>query len=244
MKSSRKPISRHREDPDPHDQRLGAERQAFADVRGEPAAERGADDRDAAHRRRALLGHVVLGAAILLAEDRLAEPTGAEQRDQRPRWRTARSRPDTMPAIMTAITWPLRSSGSAELEQDRTGDLTVVERQHLVADELIRLVALAGDDHHVARLGERDPQPDRRGAVGFDLDAVTVAVADPRQDLVDDRPSDPRSAGCPTSRPRLCAIASSNIFAASESASNVPSPSTTSTVTPRPLISHASRSTH
>ena len=53
-----------------------------ADVGDEPAAEGGDDDGDAAHRRRALLGHVVLGAAVLLAEDRLAEAAGAEHVDQ------------------------------------------------------------------------------------------------------------------------------------------------------------------
>ena len=43
-----------------------------------------AEDGDAPHRRRALLGHVVLGPTILLAEDGLAEAAGAEQADQRP----------------------------------------------------------------------------------------------------------------------------------------------------------------
>ena len=48
-------------------------------------AEGGDDDGDAAHRRRALLGHVVLGSAVLLAEDRLAETAGAEHVDQHAR---------------------------------------------------------------------------------------------------------------------------------------------------------------
>ena len=68
------------EDADPHDQRLVGERQAAPDVGDEPADERGDDDGDAAHRRRALLGHVVLGAAVLLAEDRLAEARGCGTR--------------------------------------------------------------------------------------------------------------------------------------------------------------------
>ena len=45
--------------------------------------------------------------------------------------------PATIPAIMTAI------NGGAP------NDDTVVERQHLITDRLCRLVALAGDDHHV-----------------------------------------------------------------------------------------------
>ena len=53
-----------------------------ADVGDGPADERRGDDGDPAHRRRALLGHVVLGAEVLLAEDRLAEATGPERRDQ------------------------------------------------------------------------------------------------------------------------------------------------------------------
>ena len=57
----------------------------FADVGGEPPGERSDEDGDATHRRRALLGHVVLRPAIFLAEDRLAEAAGAEQRDERPR---------------------------------------------------------------------------------------------------------------------------------------------------------------
>ena len=63
----------HHEDGGPHDQRLVGERQAVAHVGDDPADEGGDDDGDAAHRRRALLGHVVLGPAVLLAEDRLAE---------------------------------------------------------------------------------------------------------------------------------------------------------------------------
>ena len=110
----------------------------------------------------------------------------------RARVREQEMRPDTSPAIMTAITgtWPCTRLAFEDVPASSSridaGDLTVVEREHLVADELIRLVALAGDDHHVAGLGERDPEADRRGAVGFDLDAATVAVADPGQDLVDD----------------------------------------------------------
>ena len=61
-------------DADPHDQRLVRERQAAPHVGDDPADERGGDDGQPAHRRRALLRHVVLGAVIFLAEDRLAEP--------------------------------------------------------------------------------------------------------------------------------------------------------------------------
>ena len=64
---------------------LVGERQTLADVGDEPPGERRDDDGDATHRRRALLGHVVLRPVILLAEDRLAEAAGAEQRDERPR---------------------------------------------------------------------------------------------------------------------------------------------------------------
>jgi hypothetical protein len=72
----------HHEDRGPHDQRLVGERQAAPHVGHDPPAEGGDDDGDAAHRRRALLGHVVLRPAVLLAEDRLAQPAGAERRDQ------------------------------------------------------------------------------------------------------------------------------------------------------------------
>ena len=55
-----------------------------AHVGDHPADERRDDDGDAAHRRRALLDHVVLGPVILLAEDRLALAAGAEEGDQEP----------------------------------------------------------------------------------------------------------------------------------------------------------------
>ncbi len=77
------------------------------------------------------------------------------------------TRPATTPAIMTAIT------ARPPSDEDGAGDVAVVERQHSVADRLSRLVTLAGDDHDVARLGQRDRQLDRRRAVELDLDAAS-----------------------------------------------------------------------
>ena len=66
------PHQRHEQHADPDDHRLVRERKTSAEVGDDPADEGGDDDRDAAHRRRALLVHVVFGPVILLAEDRLA----------------------------------------------------------------------------------------------------------------------------------------------------------------------------
>ena len=62
------------------------------------------------------------------------------------------------------------------------GDFRVRERQLAVADLLIILVAFAGHQHHVARLGLGNCQFDRRGAIRLDH----VVAAHAAEDLVDD----------------------------------------------------------
>ena len=132
--------------------------------------ERGDEDRDAAHRRRALLGHVVLGAAVLLAEDRLAEPARAEQGDQRPRGEQRDDAGDDAgdhDAIIDGV--PVAALGRTSRATSRSSKASTWSP--IVC---VRLVALAGDDHHVAGLGERDRGADRLGAVGLDLDPGAV----------------------------------------------------------------------
>ena len=50
----------------------------------------------------------------------------------------------------------------------------------------VDLVALAGDDHDVAWLGQRDRQLDRRRPIDLDLDSRAVVVGDAGDDVVDD----------------------------------------------------------
>ena len=76
------PHERHDQDAAPHDHRLRREHQVAPEVSHEPPDERCRDDGDAAHGGRALLGQVVLGAMIGLAQDRLALAAVAEERDQ------------------------------------------------------------------------------------------------------------------------------------------------------------------
>ena len=63
----------------------------------------------------------------------------------------------------------LRRSASARARLD-----PIVEAAPLGADDLIRLVALAGDQHHVARLGFEDRALD--GARAVELDLVSAAA--------------------------------------------------------------------
>ena len=126
------------------------------DVGGHPADERGDDDGDAAHRRRALLGHVVLRAVVFLAEDRLAAPTGAEEHDQAARAEQRDERRDRAGDHDGDHDGaPGESIGSCVAEH-LAGDDTVVERDDLVADGLGGLVALAGDHDDVAGPGPGD----------------------------------------------------------------------------------------
>ena len=143
-----------------------------ADVGDEPADERGEHDGDAAHRRRALLGHVVLGAAVLLAEDRLAEAPGAERRDQEP-GDDQRQDPGRDAGDHHGDHGETRLAAAA----GRAHDGAVVELDDAVADRLGRLVALAGDDDDVARAGRVDGQRDRRRPVRLDDHAAPVAAA-------------------------------------------------------------------
>src|SRR3954452_5068493 len=75
-------------------------------------------------------------------------------------------------------------SGDQSRTQRLAGDGDVVERDLAPPLELLPLlVALAGDDHDVARLGDRDRSLDRGAAVDLDVDAAPAAL----QDLGDDR---------------------------------------------------------
>src|SRR3954451_16202001 len=74
-------------------------------------------------------------------------------------------------------------SGDQSRTQRLAGDGDVVERDLASRLELLPLlVALAGDDHDVARLGDRDRSLDRGAAVDLDVDAAPAAL----QDLGDD----------------------------------------------------------
>ena len=57
---------------------------------------------------------------------------------------------------------------AAAMLQRRAGDVDVVERQCAIADDLILLVPLAGDEHEIARLGGPDRLLDRRAAIELD----------------------------------------------------------------------------
>src|SRR3954451_3437053 len=75
-------------------------------------------------------------------------------------------------------------SGDQSRTQRLAGDRDVVERDLAPGLELLPLlVALAGDDHDVAGLGDRDRLLDRGAAVDLDVDAAPAAL----QDLGDDR---------------------------------------------------------
>ncbi len=66
-------------------------------------------------------------------------------------------------------------------------DLAIVEVDRLGAEDLVGLVSLAGDDHHIARPGERQRERDRGTAVGFDEDVVATLPGHALDDLGDDR---------------------------------------------------------
>src|SRR3954469_7073892 len=76
-------------------------------------------------------------------------------------------------------------SGDQSRTQRLAGDGDVVERDLAPGLELLPLlVALAGDDHDVARLGDRHRTLDRGPAVDLDVDAGAAALEDRRDDRV------------------------------------------------------------
>ena len=160
--------------PHPHDQRLVGEHQTAASVRDDPPDEGGDDDGQAAHRRGARLGGVVVGATVLLAEDRLTLAAVAEEGDQVAR---AEQRQDHRhrPA-----------DHHRDHESRSRATIAIVEGQHLVADRLGGFVALAGDDHDVTRAGFDERRGDGPAAVGLDHEGATVAGLDPVDDGTDD----------------------------------------------------------
>src|SRR5262249_45264776 len=72
--------------------------------------------------------------------------------------------------------------------EELTRHLTVVERQHLGADDLVRLMALARDDDRVTGAGPAERVGDGRAPVGL-ARVATLASTAPHalHDLVDDR---------------------------------------------------------
>src|SRR5258705_7337855 len=105
---------------------------------------------------------------------------------------TPRSPATRAPCVARTMSWTV-NSGTVALgplsRQDPPRDLTVVERQHVGAHDLIGLVTLSGDDHRVARLGPSEHRPDRVRAIRLGREAVRRRAGPPDadDDLVDDR---------------------------------------------------------
>src|SRR3954469_4475738 len=85
-------------------------------------------------------------------------------RNRVPTSETASAMPPARRRATTASPCP----GPSESLQFFADDLAVVERQHVVADGLGRLVALARDHHDVALTGERKGVRDRGTPIGLD----------------------------------------------------------------------------
>src|SRR5256885_1071115 len=74
--------------------------------------------------------------------------------------------------------WAMRSGDQSRTER-LAGDGDVVEGHLVPVGELLALlVALAGDDHDVAPLGDADPALDRGATVDLDLHARAAAIED------------------------------------------------------------------
>src|SRR5665811_2639007 len=71
-----------------------------------------------------------------------------------------------------------------ELFEQLRGDHAIIEGEHLAADLLALLVALAGDDHHVALARPRKRLLDRRSSLQLDLDRLSL---DALEYFLDDR---------------------------------------------------------
>ena len=127
--------------------------------------------------------HVVLGAEILLAQNRLTLTAVAEERDQEA---SAEQRTSiaVAPAIMTAIIWTCpgtwRSAAARSRPRDRRTDTD------LFTDRLRRFVTLAGDDDHVAGLRHLERRGKGSATVGFTHNTFTVVAGYPGEHGIDD----------------------------------------------------------
>ena len=132
---------------------------------------------------------------------------------------------------------------SGSRPEDLAQHRAVVEGVHGARDLLAGLVALAGDEHGVARAGQADGRGDR-GAPVADLEHLGAVG---RRDVARRRPAwrrgwrrGPRSAGCRRSRPgHRCRRAAAVPIAARLPGSR--SPPQPSTVISRPLVAAAQR---
>src|SRR3989441_7172873 len=122
-----------------------------------------------------------------------ASPTpSARESIETPVMGTPRSPATRAPCVARTMSWTV-NSGTVALgplsRQDPPRDLTVVERQHVGAHDLIGLVTLSGDDDRVARLGPGEHGADRARTIGLGRDAARrgTGPAHADHDLVDDR---------------------------------------------------------
>ena len=70
-----------------------------------------------------------------------------------------------------------RGRGSCFHSQRVEHDATVAERPDVATDDLVVLVALARDHHRVARIGLREREMNRLGAIGHDVRSLGLAHA-------------------------------------------------------------------
>ena len=166
-------------DADPHDQRLVRERQAPPRVGDDPADERGGEDGQPAHRRRALLGHVVLGPVVLLAEDRLAEPARPERGDEEPR-DDQRQHAGDDPGDHDGD--HVRRSSSRRTTARSSNGTTFAPMVCVVSWPLPATTTTSPG------LANSQRPLDRRRSILLDVDLRAIAGGDAGDDRVDDRP--------------------------------------------------------
>ena len=135
----------------------------------------------------------VKGEEQLAAADRARSRSTARRRSRRPRGRRRRhlaadrrARPQPTDSRAKALLQSLARSPPGR----RTGDLAV-------ADRLLRLVPLAGDQHRPAGLGGGDRRADRLAAVRHQPVGAVAARLQALLDCREDGAAGPRCAGCP-----------------------------------------------
>src|SRR5262245_56117636 len=102
---------------------------------------------------------------------------------------TPRSPTTSAPWVARTISWTVKVGMLGRpLAEDGARHVTVVEGQHVGADDLVGLVPLARDDHGVAGAGPGERVRDGRATVGLGGPARVAARHGPHpgQDLVDD----------------------------------------------------------
>src|ERR1051326_6660662 len=82
-----------------------------------------------------------------------------------------------------------RSSGGCEMEfgGGLDGDFHIVEMVLFAADDLVVLVALAGDEDHIAFVGGGERSADGEAAIGLYGDVAAVFGVEADENLVNDR---------------------------------------------------------